>query len=79
MGHVALDDIGALITRAYGLTFTNQVFIELAERLVPIVLCGNNHSPIAMVWPVEGHFVQAARMKAQASSPKPLQKQMWPK
>lgn len=77
MGRVALDDIGALTTRAYGITFTNQVFIELAGRSVPIVLCGSNHSPIAMVWPVEGHFVQAVRMNAQASSSRPLQKQMW--
>ncbi len=77
MGRVALDDIGALITHSYGLSWTNHVFIELSERSIPIVLCGNNHRPVAIVWPVEGHSVQAVRMKAQASAPKPIQKQIW--
>lgn len=77
MGRVALDDIGALITHSYGLSSTNHVFIELSERSIPIVLCGNNHRPVTIVWPVEGHSVQAVRMKAQASAPKPIQKQIW--
>ncbi|CAM1656567.1 hypothetical protein [Bartonella apihabitans] len=64
MGRVALDDIGASITHSYGLSSTNHVFIELSERSIPIVLCENNHRPVAIVWPVEGHSVQAVRMKA---------------
>ena len=65
------------MTHSYGLSWTNHVFIELSERSIPIVLCGNNHRPVAIVWPVEGHSVQAVRMKAQASAPKPIQKQIW--
>lgn len=76
-GRIALDDIGALIVHAHGTSWSNHVFTRLSERSVPIVLCGSNHAPIACVWPLEGHYLQGARMRAQAGAPKPLTKQMW--
>lgn len=77
VGRIALDDIGALIVHAHGTTWSNHVFVKLSERSVPVVLCGPNHAPLAIVWPVEGHHAQGARMRAQAAAPRPLQKQLW--
>lgn len=76
-GRIALDDIGALITHAHGLKWSNTVFVRLSERGIPVVLCGANHRPISCVWPLEGHHMQAARMRSQIAAPRPLCKQLW--
>ncbi|MEX2277372.1 MAG: type II CRISPR-associated endonuclease Cas1 [Cucumibacter sp.] len=76
-GRVPLDDIGALIVHAHGTSWSNQVFVRLSERGVPVVICAANHAPVAMVWPLEGHHAQGARMRAQLAAPLPLGKQMW--
>ncbi len=78
-GRVALDDIGALIVHAHGTTWSNHVFVRMAERNVPVVLCGSNHAPVSVVWPLEGHHAQGARLRAQIDASKPLQKQLWQK
>lgn len=76
-GRVPLDDIGALIVHAHGVSWSTTVFTRLSERNVPVVICGPNHAPVACVWPVEGHHLQAARMRAQIGASRPLGKQMW--
>lgn len=77
LGRVPFDDIGALIAHAHGLTWSNNVFIRLAENKVPVVLCAQNHAPISVIWPLEGHHVQAKRCQAQAAASAPLKKQLW--
>jgi CRISPR-associated protein Cas1 len=42
-----------------------------------VVLCGANHRPAALVWPVEGHHEQAGRMSDQARASLPLKKRLW--
>ncbi|PWJ83726.1 CRISPR-associated Cas1 family protein [Pseudaminobacter salicylatoxidans] len=76
-GRVALDDIGALIVHAHGTTWSNTVFTRLAERNVPVVLCGSNHAPVSCIWPLQGHHAQGARMRAQLEASRPLKKRLW--
>lgn len=76
-GRIALDDIGALIVHAHGTTWSNHVFVKMSERGVPVVLCGSNHAPVSVVWPLQGHHAQGARLRAQIDASKPLQKQLW--
>lgn len=76
-GRIALEDVGALIVHAHGTTWSNTVFTRLSELAVPVVLCGANHAPIACVWPLDGHHLQAARMRAQIAATRPLGKQIW--
>ena len=77
LGRIALDDIGAVIVHAHGARWSNTVFTRLAERCVPIVICGTNHAPVSLVWPLEGHHMQGARMRAQLAASRPLQKRLW--
>jgi CRISPR-associated protein Cas1 len=77
VGRVPLDDIGVGIANAHGLTYTNNLLIELAERGVSVVLCGPHHRPVAWLWPMEGHHMQAMRMRAQLAAPAPLGKRLW--
>lgn len=74
---VALDDIGALIGNAYGLIYSNNAIVELAERGVPTILCGRNHSPAAIVWPVDSHYQLASRIHSQVAASAPLRKRIW--
>ncbi len=76
-GRIALDDISALIVHAHGTTFSANLVTRLAERNAPIVMCAANHAPVALVWPVDGHFEQGARMRAQADAGKPLRNRLW--
>ncbi len=77
LGRVPLDDIGAVVVNAHGVTYSNNLLIALAERGASVVLCGPNHAPVAWLWPLGGHHVQAARMRAQLESTKPIGKRLW--
>lgn len=77
IGRIALDDIGGVIAHAHGLTWSNSVFTRLSERAVPVVLCAANHAPVACVWPLEGNYLQGARLNAQVDASRPLAKRLW--
>ncbi|MDR3526613.1 MAG: type II CRISPR-associated endonuclease Cas1 [Rhizomicrobium sp.] len=53
------------------------MFVQLSERGVAVVLCGPNHMPLAWVWPLDGHHVQALRMRHQLEADEPLRKRLW--
>lgn len=77
IGRIPLDDIAAILANAHGLTYTNNALIELSGRGVPVVLCGRNHMPAAIVWPVDAHHVQTGRMTDQVAASLPLKKRLW--
>ena len=77
LGRVPLDDIAGVVANAHGLTYSNNLLVALAERGVVVVLCGPNHVPAAFLWPVDGHHVQARRMRAQLDVPVPQSKRLW--
>ena len=77
VGRTPIDDVAALIGNAHGLVYSNNVLVALAERGAPFVLCGANHRPAGLLWPVDGHHRQAARMDAQLRASMPLRKRLW--
>lgn len=77
LGQVPLDDIGAVIANAHGLTYTNNLLVKLAERGVPFVLCAANHNPVGMLLPIDGNYEQARRIGAQLAAKRPVHKRMW--
>lgn len=74
---IALDDIASVIGNAHGLTYSNNLLVELARRNVLFVFCGANHNPVGFLWALEGHHQQAARMDAQIDATAPKSKQLW--
>ena len=74
---VPLDDIGVLLCNARGLSYSNDLMTELARRGGAVVLCGANYLPTAWLWPLEGHHVQAMRMRCQLEASLPLRKRLW--
>ena len=79
IARVAFDDIAGLITHSHGLTWSNTVFVRLAERQIPVIICAANHAPVTCLWPIEGHHLQASRMRMQVATKLPLKKQAWQK
>lgn len=77
VGRVPLDQIAAVIVHAHGITWTNSLLVELADRGAMLVLCAANHQPRALLWPLEGHHAQGARMRAQWTTKTPMLKQAW--
>ncbi len=77
LGRVALDDMGALVANAHGLSYTNNLLVALAERGIPFVLCGANHNVVGMLWPMEGHHQQAHRYEVQIACGESMRKRLW--
>lgn len=77
LGRIPLDQIAAVITHSHGITWSNSLLVELADRGIPVVLCAANHQPRAVLCSLEGHHLQNARMRAQWGAPQPLVKQAW--
>lgn len=77
LGQIPLDDIAAVIANAYGLSYTNNLLIALAERCAPFVLCAANHNASGMLLPIEGNFQQAKRFDAQIAATQPTIKRLW--
>ncbi|MDO5657498.1 MAG: type II CRISPR-associated endonuclease Cas1 [Paracoccus sp. (in: a-proteobacteria)] len=77
IGRVPLDQISAVIAHAHGITWSNSLLIELANRGAPVVLCDKNHQPRAVICSLDGHHMQNARMRAQWDATQPLIKQAW--
>lgn len=77
VGRIAVEDMSALIVRGYGATVSVNLCARLSGAGIPVVLCGANQSPDALIWPVRGHFEQGRRMQAQAEAGRPLHKRLW--
>jgi len=77
LSRIPLDDIGVLLCHAHGLTYSNNLMVELAKRGTCVVLCGPNHMPVAWLWPLDGHHVQSLRMRQQLEAGAPLRKRLW--
>lgn len=74
---IALDDIASLISNAHGLTYSNNLLVELAKRNALFIFCGSNHNPVGFLWALEGFHQQASRMDAQIAATAPKSKQLW--
>lgn len=77
VGRIPLDDITALIANAHGLSYTNNLLVALGERGTPFVVCAANHNVVSMLWPIDGHHLQAHRFDAQIACSLPTKKRLW--
>lgn len=71
VARVPLDQVAAVLAHAHGITWSNSLLSALAEQGTPVVICGSNHRPTGVLWPMEGHHQQGARIRAQWSAPVP--------
>ncbi len=74
---LALDDIIALIISAQGATLSKNIMVTLAAQNIPIVLCGANYMPAAMVLPTEFAPHSLCHPLKQAAASKGLNHILW--
>jgi CRISPR-associated protein Cas1 len=77
IGRVPIDDISGVICNSYSLTYSNNLLVALAERCCPVVICGRNHKPTAMLWSTECHHRQSDRLDKQILLSLPRKKRLW--
>jgi CRISP-associated protein Cas1 len=77
LGRIALDDMAGLVCTAHGVSYSNNLIIALASRACPIVFCGHNYMPVAVVWPTESHHRQSGRLDRQMAMTKPMRDRLW--
>lgn len=77
LGQVPLDDIEAVIAASPAVSYSNQALSALAERGAPLVICGRNFTPSALLLPIDGHHAQGERFEAQAAAKLPVRKRLW--
>lgn len=77
IGRIPLDEITAIIIHAHGTTVSGTLLAELGDRGVPVVFCASNHAPRSALMPIEGHYAQGGRMRAQWQAKAPMLKQAW--
>ena len=77
IGRVPLDQIGAVIANAHGLTYSNNLLVRLAEQNAPLVICGSNHVPVSVMLPLDGHHLQGDIITAQAAMKQTTLNRFW--
>lgn len=77
VGRVPIDQIGAVIANAHGLTYSNNLLVRLAERNAPFVVCGANHVPASIMIPLESHHLQGDILTAQAKMKQSAADRFW--
>lgn len=76
-GRIAFDDVEAVLVASPGVVWSNTALAELAARQVPVMVLGHDFNPVAVMLPLNGHFQQAHRIRAQADASLPFRKQAW--
>lgn len=72
-----LSDLGVLVI-SYPRVFMSQAVISgIAEHGGAVVICDGNHSPAAMMLPLQVHTTQTERFARQAQASLPLCKRLW--
>lgn len=77
IGRIPLDDIVAVVSNAHGITYTNNIMVELARRGIPFVLTSDDHEPVGVLWSVSSNSTQSKRIEAQIQASLPLKKNIW--
>lgn len=77
IGHVAFDDIAAVIISVPGCSVTTSLIERLCQSNIPVVMCGQNYLPSNFTLPVQGYGRQFQVMRAQVEMTEPRRKRAW--
>jgi CRISPR-associated protein Cas1 len=77
IARLPLDDISAILVTTPGVSLSTALVADLASRGTPLVVCGTNFRPTAILWPVDQHYEQAKRFQLQIGLSKPRKKKLW--
>lgn len=74
---IPCEDLSLVVTDHREISFSHSALVALAENGAALVICGNDHLPVAMLLPVSTHTEVAARLRDQIRAGAVLPKQLW--
>ena len=74
---VAIEDIGVIVLENQQITITNGLLEKLTHNNVALINCDQQHLPIGLLMPLNGHTEQSERFKHQINASVPLKKNLW--
>jgi CRISP-associated protein Cas1 len=74
---IPAEDIGLLVVDHVQTTYTHSVLATLAAAGAAIVICGDDHLPVAILLPMSSHTEQVWRVADQIDCSRVLRKQLW--
>ncbi len=77
VGQIPCEDLGILLVDHPQVSYTHAALAKIAESDAALVVCGNNHLPVAVLLPLADHSQVVWRIHDQLSASKPLRKQLW--
>jgi CRISPR-associated protein Cas1 len=72
-----LSDLGVLVISHPRVLMSQAVISGMAEHGGAVLVCDPNHSPVAMMLPLQVHTTQTERFARQAQASLPLRKRLW--
>ena len=74
---VPIEDIGVLVMEHLQITITQALMAALIENNIAIITCNEQHMPVGLNLPLDGHNLQTERFREQLNASEPLRKQLW--
>jgi len=74
---VAIEDIGVIVLENQQITITNGLLEKLTHSNVALINCDQQHLPIGLLMPLNGHTEQSERFRNQINASAPLKKNLW--
>lgn len=72
-----IEDLGVVIVDDIRATYTQSVFLSLLEAGATVLVTGRDHLPAGMMLPLDAHYVQTERHRAQVETSAPVRKRAW--
>lgn len=76
-GSIPLEDLGVLVIDERETTLTHAVLARMAEHGAALVVCGGDHLPCGLYFPIAKHTQLLSRLDAQLSITQPQRKRLW--
>ncbi len=74
---IPFDYLTSIITKAHGITFTQNLLVRLAQHNIPLVITDQSFMPVSCVTPLSSHFQGSKIASAQANASKGLNNKLW--
>lgn len=79
INRIPFEHITSIITKAHGITYTQNLLIKLAQHNIPVVLSDKSFMPISMILPIGAHHATAKHLLAQVAVKASHKNLLWKK
>ncbi len=76
---IPFEHISAIITKAHGITYTQNLLVKLAKRNIPVVITDKSFMPVSMILPIGAHHATAKHLSAQVAAKTAQRNLLWQK